>query len=113
MHRLNVVGFLVGLLIATPLLAAEPAIDPVNAFVRAEMQNQHIPGLTLLVSKNGRPIRTEGYGLSNLELHVPAKPDTIFESGSVGKSGQEPADSRAMSGTAAAGQPVASTTVSA
>jgi len=84
-HRLNVVGFLVGLLIATPLLAAEPAIDPVNAFVRAEMQNQHIPGLTLLVSKNGRPIRTEGYGLSNLELHVPAKPDTIFESGSVGK----------------------------
>jgi CubicO group peptidase (beta-lactamase class C family) len=38
-----------------------------------------------LVSKNGNPIRTEGYGVSNLELNVAAKPETIFQSGSVGK----------------------------
>ena len=49
------------------------------------MQQQHIPGLTLLVSKNGKPIRTEGYGLSNVELNVSAKPESIFQSGSVGK----------------------------
>ncbi len=56
-----------------------------SQLVRAEMQRQHIPGLTLLVSKNGKPIRTEGYGLSNVELNVPAKPESIFQSGSVGK----------------------------
>jgi CubicO group peptidase (beta-lactamase class C family) len=67
------------------LVAADPAADQVGAFVRAEMQRQHVPGLTLLVSRSGHPIRTEGYGLSNLELNVPAKPETIFQSGSVGK----------------------------
>jgi CubicO group peptidase (beta-lactamase class C family) len=74
-----------GVLFATQLSAADQAADPVSVFVRAEMQKQHIPGLTLLVSKNGKPIRTEGYGVSNLELNVPAKPETIFQSGSVGK----------------------------
>jgi CubicO group peptidase (beta-lactamase class C family) len=74
-----------GLLFATRLFAADQANDPVRVFVRAEMQKQHIPGLALLVSKNGKPIRTEGYGVSNLELNVPTKPETIFQSGSVGK----------------------------
>jgi len=41
--------------------------------------------LALLVSKGGKPIRTEGYGLANVELKVPARPETIFQSGSVGK----------------------------
>ena len=49
------------------------------------MQKQHIPGLTLLVARDGKPIREEGYGLANVELNVPAKADTIFQSGSVGK----------------------------
>jgi hypothetical protein len=53
--------------------------------VRAEMEKQHIPGLALLVSRNGAPIREQGFGLANLELHVPATPKTIFQSGSVGK----------------------------
>ena len=67
------------------LLAADQRSDAVADFVRAEMQEQHIPGLTLLVSKAGIPIRTEGYGLMNIELNVPAKPEAIFQSGSVGK----------------------------
>jgi CubicO group peptidase (beta-lactamase class C family) len=82
---LKVVAVISGNLFATQLFAADQAADPVSVFVRAEMQNQHIPGLTLLVSKNGKPIRTEGYGVSNLELSVPAKPETIYQSGSVGK----------------------------
>jgi CubicO group peptidase (beta-lactamase class C family) len=82
---LKVASLMAGVLFATHLLAADPATDPVREFVRKEMQTQHIPGLTLLVSKDGKPIRTEGYGFSNLELNVPAKPETIFQSGSVGK----------------------------
>jgi len=53
--------------------------------VRAEMEKQHIPGLALLVSRNGIPIREQGFGLANLELDVPVTPKTIFQSGSVGK----------------------------
>jgi CubicO group peptidase (beta-lactamase class C family) len=82
---LKVSGLICGILFATRLFAGDQATDPVKVFVRSEMQKQHIPGLTLLVSKNGKPIRTEGYGVSNLELNVPAKPETIFQSGSVGK----------------------------
>jgi CubicO group peptidase (beta-lactamase class C family) len=70
---------------AAPTDAAIQATDEVAAFVRYEMQRQHIPGLTLLVSRSGTPIRTEGYGLSNIELNVPARPKSIFQSGSVGK----------------------------
>ena len=84
MH-LKIAALIAGVSFASQLFAADQAADRVSVFVRAEMQKQHIPGLTLLVSKGGKPIRTEGYGQSNLELNVPAKPETIFQSGSVGK----------------------------
>ena len=64
--------------------AAQPA-DEVARVVRAEMEKQHIPGLALLVSRNGVPIRKQGFGLANVELNVPVKPETIFQSGSMGK----------------------------
>jgi CubicO group peptidase (beta-lactamase class C family) len=59
--------------------------DAVDNFVQAEMAKQHIPGLALLVSRGGQVIRAQGYGLANVELQVPVKPETIFQSGSVGK----------------------------
>lgn len=57
----------------------------VSEYVKAEMLRQHIPGLSLLVVKGGKIIRAEGFGLANVELQVPVKPETIFQSGSVGK----------------------------
>jgi len=57
----------------------------VTEYVNSEMQRQHIPGLSLLVIKDGKTIRAEGFGLANVELHVPVKPESIFQSGSVGK----------------------------
>jgi CubicO group peptidase (beta-lactamase class C family) len=59
--------------------------DVVDNYVRAEMTKQRIPGLALLVSRGGQVIRAQGYGLANVELQVPVKPETIFQSGSVGK----------------------------
>jgi CubicO group peptidase (beta-lactamase class C family) len=61
------------------------ATSAVTDYVKAEMQRQHIPGLSLLVVKNGKIVRAEGFGLANVELQVPVKPETIFQSGSVGK----------------------------
>ena len=49
------------------------------------MESQHIPGLALLVSRGGKIVQAEGFGLANVELQVPVKPETIFQSGSMGK----------------------------
>ena len=59
--------------------------DKVDDFVKAEMQKQRIPGVSIAVVKEGKIIKVEGYGLSNVELNNPAKPDTVYQIGSVSK----------------------------
>jgi CubicO group peptidase (beta-lactamase class C family) len=59
--------------------------DAIDDYVKAEMTRQRIPGVALLVSRGGEVLRAQGYGMANLELQVPVKPETIFQSGSVGK----------------------------
>jgi CubicO group peptidase (beta-lactamase class C family) len=72
--------------IFTTLAQAQSSLDAaVGDYVKAEMQRQHIPGLALLVTRDGKIVRSEGFGLANIELQVPVRPETIFESGSVGK----------------------------
>src|SRR5260370_13248564 len=65
--------------------ALTSAADPIDDNVHAEMQRQRIPGLSLLVAHDGKIVRAQGYGLANVELQVPVKPETVFQSGSVGK----------------------------
>jgi CubicO group peptidase (beta-lactamase class C family) len=65
--------------------AQDSTATAVTDYVKAEMQRQHIPGLSLLVVKDGKIVRAEGFGLANVELQVPVKPETVFQSGSVGK----------------------------
>jgi len=57
----------------------------IDNYVRSEMLAQHIPGLSLAVMENGKIDLAKGYGLANVELQVPVTPETVFESGSVGK----------------------------
>jgi CubicO group peptidase (beta-lactamase class C family) len=57
----------------------------VDEFVNSAMRNQQIPGLSLAIIKGGKPVMVKGYGIANLEHQVPVKPETIFQSGSVGK----------------------------
>ena len=63
----------------------EEASAKVDRFVRGEMAAQHIPGLSLAVTRNGRIVLAKGYGLANIEHQVAVKPETVFQSGSVGK----------------------------
>jgi CubicO group peptidase (beta-lactamase class C family) len=49
------------------------------------MARQHVPGVALLVARNGEVVRAQGFGFSNVELQVPVKPETLFQSGSMGK----------------------------
>jgi CubicO group peptidase (beta-lactamase class C family) len=82
-------GLLIGVL-ASAGVAAEstfPADSPakVDAFIRAEMQREHIPGVALGIFVKGDPLLAKGYGYANVEHRVPVTPRTIFQSASVGK----------------------------
>jgi CubicO group peptidase (beta-lactamase class C family) len=65
--------------------AASAGADAVDDFVRSQMERQKIPGLALAVCRDGRLVKAQGYGLANVEHQVPVKPETIFQSGSLGK----------------------------
>ena len=65
--------------------AAQESAAAVDAFIKAEMEKQKIPGVSLAVVKDGKPMIVKGYGFANLEHQVPVKPETVFQSGSVGK----------------------------
>jgi CubicO group peptidase (beta-lactamase class C family) len=54
-----------------------------NLFVRWERSDS--PGCALAVVKDGRIIYKKGYGMANLELDVPIRPDSVFYIGSVSK----------------------------
>src|SRR5438128_2212772 len=70
---------------ASPVCAQSPIATRVDDYIKAEMQRQRIPGLSLAVIKDGQIILARGYGFANVELQVPVKPETIFQSGSMGK----------------------------
>ena len=74
-------------IMAGSVLAENPDthFGAVETFVKSEMDRQHIPGLALLAARDGKTVRAQGFGFSNLEHSVTVKPETIFQSGSVGK----------------------------
>jgi uncharacterized protein (TIGR03435 family) len=57
----------------------------IDRYVAAEMKKNHAPGLAVGVYRRGEILLAKGYGLANVELNVPVTPQTIFQSGSVGK----------------------------
>jgi CubicO group peptidase (beta-lactamase class C family) len=60
-------------------------VASIDDFVNHEMAGQRIPGLELGIYSRGRILIAKGYGLANVELNVPVKPETLMQSGSVGK----------------------------
>lgn len=59
--------------------------EKIDENIKAEMENQQIPGVSVAVIKDGKPLYLKGYGLANVEHQVAVKPETIFQSGSIGK----------------------------
>lgn len=66
-------------------LASPVRADKVDDYVQAQLRKQGIPGLSIAVVRGGEVVKAKGYGLSNVELNVAASPETIYQSGSVGK----------------------------
>jgi CubicO group peptidase (beta-lactamase class C family) len=60
-------------------------LESIDSFIATEMARQKIPGLAVGVYRRGQILLAKGYGQATVELGVPVKPETIFQSGSVGK----------------------------
>jgi CubicO group peptidase (beta-lactamase class C family) len=71
------------LLLSTVLTQSDTAA--INRYVRAEMERQRIPGLSLAVLRGDSVLLSRGYGFANVELRVPASDSTVYQSGSMGK----------------------------
>src|SRR5579871_825845 len=59
--------------------------DAVDDYIRARMQKEHIPGLSLAVLRDGKVIKEQGYGYASLEFKVPASPEAVYELASTTK----------------------------
>lgn len=59
--------------------------DSFDEFVRETMTKRKLPGVSLAVIKDGKLVRTGGYGFANLEHQIPATKDTVYEIGSISK----------------------------
>jgi CubicO group peptidase (beta-lactamase class C family) len=68
---------------AAPLNSQQ--LQLIDTFITNEMARQKIPGLAVGIYSRARILLAKGYGQANIELSVPVKPETIFQSGSVGK----------------------------
>jgi uncharacterized protein (TIGR03435 family) len=60
-------------------------VSNIDRFVSEEMAAEKVPGLAVGIYNRGKILLAKGYGTSNVELNVPVKPETVFQSGSVGK----------------------------
>jgi CubicO group peptidase (beta-lactamase class C family) len=57
----------------------------IDRYLQAEMRRQKIPGISLAVAKDGKPLYVKSYGVATLEHPVNTQPDTVYQIGSIGK----------------------------
>jgi len=60
--------------------------DNIDDLVQRAMASNRIPGLTLAVIKDGKPVKVKAYGLANIDYDIPTKTDTPFLLASMTKS---------------------------
>ena len=86
MNKLILVSFFAAFSIAVIAQQSSATLKrSVDSLVNSELQKQNIPGLSVVIVRDGKIDYVKGYGLANIEHKVTVKPETIFQSGSVGK----------------------------
>jgi CubicO group peptidase (beta-lactamase class C family) len=60
-------------------------MNTIDDFIQGEMLTYQIPGLALAIIRDSEVIKLGSYGLANIEHNVPVTPQTIFQTGSIGK----------------------------
>ena len=65
-------------------MEVEP-LDTIDEYIDDVMLKKQIPGMSVAVIQEGKPLLVKGYGIANLEHSVPATEKTVYEIASVGK----------------------------
>jgi CubicO group peptidase (beta-lactamase class C family) len=78
--KLCAIAVLISLLHA-PMLRA----DDIDDYLKAQMRWERIPGLSIVVVRDGQILKGGGYGLSNLETDSQAGADSVYKMGSLSK----------------------------
>jgi serine beta-lactamase-like protein LACTB len=77
------------LLACAAALGAEPLDRPtaeaVDRILDSWMKKNGIPGLSAAIALDGDVVLSHGYGIAGVENSVPAKPETVYRSASIGK----------------------------
>lgn len=87
MHPFKSAGtilFFAAVSLLPPAVSAAPKTDTIDAEL-TRLFPADLPGAAVLVVKDGATLLNKGYGLANVELNVPVKPDQLFYAASVGK----------------------------
>jgi CubicO group peptidase (beta-lactamase class C family) len=64
---------------------AATRIDALNAVATDYVKKHGVPGLSIAIAHEGLLVFSRGYGLADLENSVPATPETVYRSASIGK----------------------------
>jgi CubicO group peptidase (beta-lactamase class C family) len=59
--------------------------DRVSDFVNEYLKKNQIPGCAVMIRQDGKVVLCQGYGVANLEHGTRVVPQTVFQSGSIGK----------------------------
>ena len=60
-------------------------ISSIDSFIKNEMKERQIPGLSIAIVEKGKVVHKNAYGYSVIEHKVPAKIETIYELASITK----------------------------
>jgi len=81
--RLPLFGLL--LFVTAAGLTAPAQADTVDDYIERHLSTDHIPGLSLVILKKGRIVKSRAYGLSNVENGAKASVTTVYPIASVTK----------------------------
>lgn len=72
-------------LFAAPAVLARDSGADTDAYLRAEMARNHIPGAAVAVIQGGKLVKLQAYGIANLETGAPVGTDSRFQIASATK----------------------------
>ena len=68
-----------------PASQLDAQVDKIDSFIKQQMKEQKVVGLSIGIIKKGKLLMAKGYGYANLEYNIPATENTIYKLASVSK----------------------------
>jgi CubicO group peptidase (beta-lactamase class C family) len=84
-HHYLKTGVIILFFLAISVNAAAQSLEKQVDQMLENLYKPGMPGATALIAKDGKVIYRKAFGLANLELNVPMKPENVFEIGSITK----------------------------